>query len=100
VNRPVPRRYRITVPPGFERDVRRLRKRFPRVHASYEEALEILETDPLNREKRADITKLVDVRAGDGQFRLRLGDWRLRYDVFGAEVVLHSMRPRSESYRP
>jgi addiction module RelE/StbE family toxin len=96
----VPGRYRIIILPEFERDVRRLRKRFPRVHASYERALELLETDPFNLANRADISKLVGVRAGEGQFRLRLGDWRLRYDVLGDEVVLHSMRPRSESYRP
>ena len=95
----MPGRYRIIILPEFERDVRRLRKRFPRVHASYEGALQILETDPFNLEKRANIAKLVDVRPGEGQFRLRLGDWRLRCDVVGEDVVLHSMRPRSESYR-
>ena len=94
------RRYRVIILPEFEREVRRLRKRFPRVHASYERAIELLETDPFNLERRADIRKLVDVRAGEGQFRLRLGDWRLRYDIVGDEVVLHSMRPRRESYRP
>jgi mRNA-degrading endonuclease RelE of RelBE toxin-antitoxin system len=31
--------------------------------------------------------------------RLRVGGYRLRYDVVGDEVVLHSMRPRRESYR-
>jgi addiction module RelE/StbE family toxin len=100
VNRRVSRRCRIIILPEFERDVQRLRKRFPSVHASYEEALGILETDPFNLEKGANISKLVGVRPGEGQFRLPLGDWRLRYDVVGDEVVLHSMRPRSESYRP
>ena len=94
------RRYRIVTPRQFEREVRRLRKRFPRVHAVYERALDLLEIDPFNLENRADISKLVDVRAGEGQFRLRLGDWRLRYDVAGETVVLHSMRHRRESYRP
>lgn len=70
------------------------------MYSSYERAIELLEMDPFNRERRADVSKLVDVRQGEGQFRLRLGDWRLRYDVFGDEVVLHSMRPRGESYRP
>ena len=94
------RRYRIIILPEFEREVRRLRKRFPRVHASYERAIELLETDPFNLRGHANISKLVDVRAGEGQFRLRLGDWRLRYDVVGETAVLHSMRHRRESYRP
>jgi mRNA-degrading endonuclease RelE of RelBE toxin-antitoxin system len=42
---------------------------------------------------------LVDVPAGEGQFRVRVGDYRLRYDVVGDDVILHSMRPRSSSYR-
>lgn len=93
------RRYRVIVLPAFEREVRRLRQRFPRVYASLLQAVELLEADPFGREGRAKIRKLVDVPAGEGQFRLRLGDWRLRYDVVGDEVVLHSMRPRRESYR-
>ena len=57
-----------------------------------ESAVELTLTD-------INIRKLVDVPTGEGQFRLRIGDYRLRYDVVGDEVVLHSMRPRSTSYR-
>lgn len=59
----------------------------------------MLEADPFNLEGRANIRKLADVPAGEGQFRLRIGDYRLRYDVVGDEVILHSMRPRGTSYR-
>jgi len=96
---PVPRRYRVIVLPGLEREVRRLRKRFPHIYASLLRAIELLEADPFNLEGRANIRKLVGVPAGEGQFRLRLGDYRLRYDVIGEEVVLHSMRPRGRAYR-
>jgi addiction module RelE/StbE family toxin len=95
----MPRRYRVVAAPAFEREVRRLRKRVPRVYESLLEAVELLETDPFNLEGRANIRKLVDVPEGEGQFRLRIGDYRLRYDVVGDEVVLHSMRPRSIGYR-
>lgn len=95
----MPRQYRVIVLPGFEREVRRLRARFPRVYASLLRAIELLETDPFNLDSHAQIRKLVDVPAGEGQFRLRLGDYRLRYDVVGNEVILHSMRPRRDSYR-
>jgi mRNA-degrading endonuclease RelE of RelBE toxin-antitoxin system len=69
------------------------------VYESLLRAIELLETDPFNLEGPANIRKLVDAPAGEGQFRLRLGDYRLRYDVVGDEVILHSMRPRRESYR-
>jgi len=95
----VPRRYRVVVLPGLEREVQRLRKRSPHVYASLLQAIELLEGDPFNLEGRANIRKLVDVPAGEGQFRLRIGDYRLRYDVVGHEVILHSMRPRGKSYR-
>jgi mRNA-degrading endonuclease RelE of RelBE toxin-antitoxin system len=95
----MPRRYRVIVTPGLEREARQLCRRFPRVYADLFRAIKLLETDPLNLKCRASIRKLVDVPAGEGQFRLRLGDYRLRYDVIGEEVVLHSMRPRRESYR-
>ena len=94
------RRYRVLASRGFDRDVRRIRKRAPRMLEVLREAGALLAEDPYNLQGRADISKLVDVRSGDGQFRLRLGDWRLRYDVDGDEVVLHSMRPRCESFRP
>ena len=95
----MPRRYRVIVLPGLEREARQLHKRFPRVYANLLRAIELLETDPFNLEGRANIRKLVDVPAGEGQFRLRLSDYRLRYDVAGDEVILHSMRPRQGSYR-
>ncbi len=93
------RRYRVVAFKGFERDIRRLQRRQPRVYEDLLAALGVLETDPYNLEGRADIRKLVDVPPGEGQFRLRIGDYRLRYDVEGDDVVLHSMRPRGQSYR-
>jgi mRNA-degrading endonuclease RelE of RelBE toxin-antitoxin system len=95
----MPPRYRVVVSPGLEREARQLRRRLPGVYAGLLEAVELLEVDPYNLQDRANIRKLVDVPAGEGQFRLRLGNYRLRYDVVGSEVILHSMRPRRESYR-
>ena len=76
-----------------------MRRRDVRVYQTLLEALELLESDPYNLEGRANVRKLVNVPAGEGQFRLRLGDYRLRYDVMGDDVVVHSMRRRDESYR-
>jgi len=93
------RRYRVVATRAFERQARHLHKRSPDAYDALLHALELLETDPFNITGRADIRKLVHVPSGEGQFRLRIGDYRLRYDVSGTDVVLHSIRPRSTSYR-
>ena len=81
----------------FDRQARALRKRHPGVFtASYEEAITILSEDPYNRRRRHRIKKLEGVRQGDGQYRLRLGRWRFRYDIYGQEVVFHSRGLRRE----
>lgn len=95
----MPRRYTVVAGGPFERDARRLRKHRPQVYESLLDAVELLEQDPYNLRRRANIRKLVDVPQGEGQFRLRVGGYRLRYDIVGDEVVLHSMRPRGQSYR-
>ena len=54
----------------------------------FEEAIAILSADPYNKGRKHPIKKLEDVKAGDGQFRLRSGRFRFRYDLEGTEVVL------------
>jgi len=44
-----------------------------------------------------DLKKLANVRIGRG--RLRIGDYRLRYDVIGQEIHLHLIRYRKDVYR-
>jgi len=44
-----------------------------------------------------DIRKLVSVDIG--AWRLRIGDWRLRYDIVDDEVRLHVIRHRRDVYR-
>lgn len=58
----------------------------------------ILTEDPHNRSGRHQIKKLAGLKAGEGQWRIRWRDYRLRYDIFGQEVVLHSFRHRKEAY--
>ena len=66
----------------------------------FEDALAILEEDPLNRTRTHHIRKLANVRTGEGQYRLRLGRWRFRYDVSDAEVTLRYCGLRREdTYR-
>jgi len=92
-------RYRVLSTSAFEREARRIHERDPRMREALVEAVTLLEADPLSSQRRANIRKLVNVPAGEGQYRLRIGDYRLRYDVVGGEVILHSVRPRGQAYR-
>jgi len=64
-----------------------------------ETASEILQHNPFNGEQLKNIKKLVDVEKGDGQWRIRFGDYRIRYDVIGKDVALHSIKNRKDIYR-
>lgn len=37
--------------------------------------------------------------SGDGQWRLRVGSYRIRYDVIGRDDVLYRVRHRRDVYR-
>lgn len=58
----------------------------------------VLRRDPLNTSRRYQIKKLTNVGHGDGQWRIRSGVYRLRYDIEGDAVTLHSINHRSEAY--
>ena len=91
--------YRVITTPTFEREVKKLLKRNPRVAEQIEQVLEFLRTDPYNRSGMRDIKKLTDVKKGEGQWRIRTGNHRVRYDIIGEEVVLHFVGHRREAYR-
>jgi mRNA-degrading endonuclease RelE of RelBE toxin-antitoxin system len=54
----------------------------------FEEAIAILAADPYNKSRSHPIKKLEGVSAGEGQYRLRSGRFRFRYDIEGSEVIL------------
>jgi mRNA-degrading endonuclease RelE of RelBE toxin-antitoxin system len=60
--------------------------------------IQTLSEDPHNRSGQQKIKKLAGLNPGEGQWRLRWRDYRLRYDIFGSEVVLHSFRHRKDAY--
>jgi len=63
-----------------------------------EELLAILRRDPHNRNGKYKIKKLAGYKAGEGQWRIRWKEYRLRYDIFADDVVLYSFRHRKEAY--
>lgn len=92
--------FSVRTTPLFGRLLRRLNKQHRTLAPTFEKALTILRIDPYNRSRTHDIKKLSGVRPGDGQYRLRLGRWRFRYDIWEREVELNycGLR-REETYR-
>lgn len=83
--------YRLVPSKVFLKDAGRLPADMrPRV----ETALLCLKTNPRSGK---DIRKLVSVEIG--VWRLRIGDWRLRYDIVDDEIRLHVIRHRKDVYR-
>jgi mRNA-degrading endonuclease RelE of RelBE toxin-antitoxin system len=90
--------YRILVTSFFEKDARHQTKKDQKISKEIEKLKEILEADPYNRSRSHDIKKLKGIKPGQGQFRIRIKDYRLRYDIFGQDVVLYSFRHRKDIY--
>jgi mRNA-degrading endonuclease RelE of RelBE toxin-antitoxin system len=93
----MPERFSVRTTPRFDRLAKALRRRHQEFTARYREAVAILSTDPYNRSRAHQIKKLVAVKPGEGQWRLRLGRWRFRYDIEGSLVVLYVCGLRDES---
>ena len=68
----------------------------------FESAIAILKTDSHNLSRSHPIKKLRGVNPGNGQYRLRIGRWRFRYDIWDerAEVELsYCGLRREDTYR-
>jgi mRNA-degrading endonuclease RelE of RelBE toxin-antitoxin system len=94
----MPDQYSVLTTPAFERDFRKASKGSAALVGALEELLGVLRNDPHNRTGQHNIKKLAGLEPGEGQWRIRWRDYRLRYDIFGEEVILHSFRHRREAY--
>jgi mRNA interferase RelE/StbE len=81
-------RYDLVISNRFRRDLRRLDGDTQR---RVIEALEELQEDPYRGRQ------LTDVRIG--QWRIRVGEYRIRYDIEETRVLLYRVRHRGEIYR-
>lgn len=88
--------YHVLKTPRFDRDAKKLVKRDRQIPTIILRSIEILSFDPLNLTRRYDIKKLKDVE--EGSWRIRFGDYRLRYDIDDHSVVLTRIRHRKEVY--
>jgi hypothetical protein len=92
--------FRVRAQPNFERMAQSLRKHHRDFDGNFSRALAIVKADPHNLSRSHPIKKLTDVKLGDGRYRLRLGRWRFRYDIYREEVVLtYCGLRREETYR-
>ncbi|OFV96350.1 MAG: hypothetical protein A3H28_15115 [Acidobacteria bacterium RIFCSPLOWO2_02_FULL_61_28] len=84
----------------FDRDFRSLFRQHRELVRRYADVARILQTDPYNRTLSHPIKKLEGVSAGDGQYRIRTGRFRFRYDIEGKVVYLKTCELRREgTYR-
>ena len=94
----MPEVFRILPTSRFKRDFEEVYNGNPAIIRKIEPLKLILRHDPYNRSRRYDIKKLKGVLQGEGQYRIRAGKYRLRYDIIGEDVILYSFKHRKEAY--
>jgi len=88
----MPAAFTVKLTPSFLRDLEALSKPIQR---KVLDALKRLETEPFGP---APLVKKLKGK-GIGQWRLRVGDYRVRYDLVRRDVVLYRVRHRKDIYR-
>ena len=91
--------YFVVTTAHFDRLLKKLAPKHPDLVERFEEAIRILSLDPHNKSHKYPIKKLQGVTAGEGQYRIRSGRFRFRYDVAEREVaLLYCGLRREETY--
>ena len=83
--------YKLVPSKTFLKDLRKIP---PESKSRVNKALLELKQNPFSAR---DLKKLANVKIGC--WRLRIGDYRLRYDIVGQEIQLHIIRLRKDAYR-
>ena len=81
-------RYNLIIARRFRQDLRRLDAQ---MHRRVLEVLERLQEEPFQGQRLTNVAI--------GQWRIRVGDYRIRYDIEGEQVLLYRVRHRREIYR-
>jgi mRNA-degrading endonuclease RelE of RelBE toxin-antitoxin system len=80
--------YSVRTSAHFDRLMKKLAPKHLDLVERFEDVIAIISADPFNKTRMHPIKKLHDLPAGDGQYRIRTGRFRFRYDVDGRAVVL------------
>lgn len=94
--------FAVRTTPGFDRSVKSLTRQHAELPEVLGNAISVLGSDPYNQSRSHQIKKLKGFPRGDGQYGLRIGRWRFRYDIWSEkrEVALNFCGLRREdSYR-
>jgi mRNA-degrading endonuclease RelE of RelBE toxin-antitoxin system len=94
----MPEPFTVLTTPAFEREFRRVSKGNSKLIDGLDELIATLREDPYNISGQHNIKKLAGANPGEGQWRIRWRDYRLRYDILGKDVVLHAFRHRKDAY--
>ena len=91
---------RVLTTARFDRELKKLSRQHLELPGVFRSIVEILKGDPYNRSRQHAIKKLEAVPAGEGQYRIRSGRFRFRYDIERQTVFLKACSLRREdSYR-
>jgi len=86
----------VQTSPHFERLFKKLHKQHSELPALLLEAIAILKRDPYNRSGQNAILKLTGSQT-EGHWRIRIGRYRIRYDIAGQIVELKYIGLRREN---
>ena len=74
--------FTVVTTPLFDRLARKLCLKHADLAEVLARSVAILTQDPYNASRSHAIRKLTGIKPGEGQYRLRSGRWRIRYDVW------------------
>jgi len=94
----MPSHFSIVYTTACERDIKSLIGRNKEIYPQFLKLLEALREDPYNLSRKYNIIKLTGTPSGEGQWRIRIGKYRLRYDILSQDVVLYSFNHRKDAY--
>ena len=80
-------RYEVTILPTAERDMKRIS---PEIARRIVRKIQALQND-----LAGDVKRLVDFQP---PYRLRVGDWRVLFDIKGDMILVQRVRHRSQAY--
>ncbi len=89
-------KYHIIASAMFEKKYKKLLVRDGGMREFFASALAQLERDPKTLRSTKKLVGMVD---GNGEWRIRMGVYRMRYDINGDTVVLHTIGLRKDIYK-